>query len=425
MYHELRERSDACREDLTVFAEQLLRTPSYSFREEAAAGLVQGLLEDLHYDLVFRDEAGNVVGVLAGSDEGPTVLLSSHIDTPRVEDEPAFPDVAPADRFEGRRLRGPGSVGSKSGAAAQIFAGHILDRSSISFFGTIVFAATVAQEEGNGAGIRHLMDVTLPKLGVKPDVAILGEPTGLLVCNGRDGWVDIDVTVTASDAAAAHRSAGAIHAAFSASASRGEWTGAKSSLHVSEPACRERGGVWEAGLRVRCRVIPAEAVTDRVGLVKKTALSAAEPLAGASIDVRVHGERRRFYTGKSAEVLCWSNPWSTDPSRPIVRRALDALAAAGWRDATTRTMGLESLRLNTAGSLLADGYRVPTICFGPGEESRTHTPDESVAIEDLVNAVFGTAVLIHGAIGAPQSLTRPIDRAAGVRGEIPMKRSGG
>lgn len=424
MYRELREQAEDCREDLTALTQLLVRTPSFSFREETAAGIVQDLLEELHYDLVFRDGVGNVIGFLAGSGEGPTILLNSHMDTRRPDEERLDPDGPFSGRIERGRMRGLGTAGCKSGLAAQVFAGHILDKSLIPLYGTIVVAATVAQEEGNGAGVRYLLEETLPKLGVTPDLAILGEPTTLLVCGGHDGWADIDVRIACGDAAATRRATGLIQNALTGASAHASWKAKRSSLHVSDPVYCEHDGSQEATLCVRCRVKSGEAVANCVGLVKRLALTASEPAGDVRVEVHVHNERRRFYTGKTVEVLCWNNPWSSDPSAPLFHRALDALAAAGWRDAAVRTLGLNSLRLGTAGSLLADSYHIPTLCFGPGDENRAYTREESVDVEKLVDAVFGTAVLVHGAIGTPLSLVWPTHRAPRDPGRVSTSRDG-
>jgi len=424
MYPELKERAASCREDLAAFAQVLVRTQSFSFREEAVAGIVQDLLEDLAYDLVFRDEVGNVVGFLAGSEEGPTVLLNSHMDTRRPDDELFGPEGPFSGRVEQGLLRGLGAAACKGGLAAQVFAGHILDKSLLPLRGTIVFAATVAQEEGNGAGVRYLMEQTLPKLGVNPDLAILGEPTALFPCNGHDGWADVDVAIAARDTGSARRAAAAIHDALSGVASGESRKDGVLSARVAGPAHGEKIESPETSLRVLCRVGSGEEVADSVGLVKRLALSAVDPIGDVSIEVRVHGERRRFYTGKTAEVLCWSNPWLTDPSGPLVSRSLEALSASGWRDPTARTWGLDTFRMGTAGSLLAGSYHVPTLCFGPGDEGRARGEEESVALESLVDAVFGTAVLTHGAIGSPLPMRWPTDRAPSDPGNVSPTRSG-
>ncbi len=409
-----------CREDLAEFTRILVNTPSPSFREEAVAGLVQDLLEELRYDLVFRDEVGNVIGFLAGSEEGPTVLLNTHMDTRRPEHVlPALARPMPA-RSESGRITGYGAAGCKSGLAAQVYAGHVLDTSLVPLYGTIVVAATVAQEEGNGAGVRYLLEETLPKIGVTPDLAILGEPTALHVSNGHDGWADVDIRVVSPNGDAAWRTIRWIRDAL-ASAS---WVRKRSSIDVSEPTVEAGVDSAEAILRVRCRVKSGEAVTNCVGSVKRMVLSVAETLGDAFVEVHVHTERRRFYSGRTVEVLCWNNPWTTDPTNPLFRRALEAFAAAGWPDPTARPRGLENLGVGTAGSLLADGYHIPTLCFGPGDAGRSDAPEGPVAIENLVDAVFGTAVLVYGAIGSPISLVWPTRRAPRDPGQISMTGGG-
>jgi len=424
MYPELKERATSCREDLAAFVQVLVRTQSLSFKEEAVAGIVQDLLEDLAYDLVFRDEVGNVIGFVAGSEEGPTVLLNSHMDTRRPDYESFGTEGPFSGRFEQGLVRGLGAAACKGGLAAQVFAGHILDKSLLPLCGTIVFAATVGQEEGNGAGVRHLMEQTLPKLGVSPDLAILGEPTALVPCNGHDGWADVDVEIAGRDTGTARRAAAAIRDAVSGAASSESRTSGVLSARTSDPAHGENPESQGTSLRVRCRVGSDEEVADSVGLVKRLAFSAVESIGDVSVEVRVHGERRRFYTGKTAEVLCWSTPWLTDPSGPLVSRALEALSASGWRDPVVRTGGFDGLGMGTAGSLLTGRYHVPTLCFGPGDEGRARGEEESVALESLVDAVFGTAVLTHGAIGTPLPRRMPTDRAPRAPGKVSPTRSG-
>lgn len=422
MYARIRHHAELCREDLLALTEKLVGTPSPSFHEGPLAQIVRDFLEDLGYDLVFQDEVGNVVGLLAGGEEGPAVLLNSHMDARR-PDGGTGAISSPAGRIERGRVWGAGAADCKGGLASQIFAGHILDKHLPPLHGTLVVAATVAQEEGNGAGVRHLIERTLPKLGIMPDLAILGEPTRLAVYNGHDGRADIDVRVVGGDRTAVRR---AIETVI-----REVWTGdgaalksGSASLQLMEPAYQGDNGECAGTFRVRCRVSPAEAVANCVGNVKRAVLEASTPLSDVTVDVRVHGERRRFYTGESIEVLCWDNPWSSDVASPLIARAVDALSGAGWPDVGPGPWASKSLQSSTAGSLLAEGYRIPTLCFGPGDESGVGTPRESVDFEALIDAVFGTTVLVHGAIGTPVSLVWPTDRLPRERAGSKLSRSG-
>jgi acetylornithine deacetylase/succinyl-diaminopimelate desuccinylase-like protein len=423
MYRRIREQAELCREDVLALVDRLVRTPSFSFHEAALAEIVQDFLDDLGYDLVFQDEVGNVVGLLAGEEEGPTVLLNSHMDTRRPAEGPDAYDP-PVPRVERGRVWGAGAADCKGGLASQIFAGHILDRNLPPLHGTLVVAATVAQEEGNGAGVRHLIEHTLPKLGIMPDLALLGEPTGLLIYNGHDGRADIDVRVTGGENAAVRQAIELILRTLWSGGGGMAWKTGGSSLEVTEPVCDYEGDSHEGSFCVRCRVKPTEAVANCVGTVKRAVLGALATLKDVSADVRVHSERRRFYTGESTEVLCWNNPWLSDSSNPLILRAVETLAAAGWSDVNLRTWGLKSLRLSTAGSLLADGYRIPTLCFGPGDESGVGTAHESVDLKALIDALYGTVVLVHGAIGTAFSLVWPTDSPPRERVSPRLSRSG-
>ena len=57
--------------------------------------------------------------------------------------------------------------------------------------------------------------------------------------------------------------------------------------------------------------------------------------------------------------------------------------------------------MGTAGSLLVNQFKIPTIGYGPGNEDEAHQPIENVKIDSLVEAVYGTALMVHSLIGTP------------------------
>ena len=182
MYSILKNKNEGLKQNTLAFAEELVRVPSVTLNEAKIAGLVEAKMREIGYDKVFRDEAGNVVGVMLGREAEPTVLLNSHLDTiAQAESNPP--------RVENGRLYGMGAADCKGGLAAQVFTGALLRRSLLPLRGNLVVAATVAEENGRSTGVRVLMERTLPLLGMKPAFAILGEPTGLGLYYGHDGWM--------------------------------------------------------------------------------------------------------------------------------------------------------------------------------------------------------------------------------------------
>jgi len=161
MYELLKNKMDGLRQDMVGFAQDLLQTRSPSGDEAKAAALVVDQMHTLGYDQVESDELGNVVGVLHGVEEGPTLMLASHLDTVGTGDLNTW-DTSPwSGRIEGGRLHGLGAADCKGGLAAQVFAAGLLKRALLPLRGNLVVAATVSEENGISIGIRRLLAHTL------------------------------------------------------------------------------------------------------------------------------------------------------------------------------------------------------------------------------------------------------------------------
>jgi putative aminopeptidase FrvX len=75
MYDLLRGRNEGLKQDVTGFAQQLIRTPGLSLHEKAVADRVEQEMRRVGYDEVFKDDAGNVIGVMLGRGSDEAVLL--------------------------------------------------------------------------------------------------------------------------------------------------------------------------------------------------------------------------------------------------------------------------------------------------------------------------------------------------------------
>jgi acetylornithine deacetylase/succinyl-diaminopimelate desuccinylase-like protein len=104
-------------------------------------------LTDLH-----RDDAGNVIGVRAGSDpHDAPVVLCAHLDT-------VFPrGTAVRVRRDGNRLFGPGIADNGRGLAALIALARVIDGVTLRPRAPIVFVGTTGEEgAGDLRGAKHL-----------------------------------------------------------------------------------------------------------------------------------------------------------------------------------------------------------------------------------------------------------------------------
>jgi len=127
----------------------------------------------------------SLVALSQGAGPGPTALFTGHLDTVGVEgmDEPFAATV------DGDRLSGRGSSDMKAGVAAMVVAAEELLRRRVP--GRVVLAL-VADEEDASAGAEAVLGA-LPRLGIRADVAVVGEPTWLAVARSLRGYALVEV----------------------------------------------------------------------------------------------------------------------------------------------------------------------------------------------------------------------------------------
>jgi acetylornithine deacetylase/succinyl-diaminopimelate desuccinylase-like protein len=351
-------------------------------------------MKELGYDKVIIDSFGNVVGVMLGKRTGPTLLLNSHMDTV----DAVQTTVAPGE-IQGNKLFGRGASDCKAGLAAQIYSADLLRRSLLPLQGNLVVAATVAEEKGGSAGVSRLMERTLPSLGLSPDYAVLGEPTDLGLYYGHDGWMTIDVLVESDNRFQVTDAAQAIFSNLRDYGTSTSNNGIEKTL-VHQPQFESLGDTSQAVIQFDRRIKHEDDAADILGQVKQQASFIATSLGNAAVSVTVKKETRTLYNGTTAVIKKISHAWCTDPFHQLMERSRHALAAAGC-DVRPGKWALNRLGMGTAGGVLVDSFKVPTIGYGPGCESAAHSVNEWVDIQKIKEALFGTTVIAHSMIGIP------------------------
>jgi len=401
MYQTLQGKARGLEADLIRFAQEFVRTPSRTHAEQQAADLMAAAMQELGYDRVVRDDAGNVLGILFGRRPERTLLLAGHLDTAETALGSAWAHEPWSGAIEGGRLHGVGASDCKGGLAAQIFAGAILRRSLLPLDGTLVVAGTVAEECRGSAGVRHLVEHTLPALGLRPTAAVLGEPTGLGLYYGHDGWAELEVRVEGWDPFQVGDAARSIRAQFDEGPGTAALAGgAGESLSVSEWEVDDEAetGLRRALIRVDHRF--RDGVPALMSRLQRQVGLATQATGDVRVDVRVRQEVQSFYTGQLVQVDRVIDAWAIDPFHPLMERSRQALTAAGCAfRAGTWQLGRRGM--GTAGGVLVQQFAIPTIGYGPGEEAQAHAPNEHVALAAMTEAAYGTAAIAHGLIGVP------------------------
>ncbi|HEX7598759.1 MAG TPA: M20/M25/M40 family metallo-hydrolase [Polyangia bacterium] len=396
MYDLLRGKLEGLQSELVSFAQGLLRTRSVSHEENGVSTLVEKQMHALGFDSVTTDVFGNVVGVLHGVEDGPNLLLASHMDTVEACDEGSWPGSPWSGTIEDGKLHGLGAADCKGGLAAQLFAAGLLKRSLLPLRGNLVVAATVAEENGMSIGTRGLVEFTLKEMGLRPEYAVLGEPTNLGLYYGHDGRAEFDIRL---------RSANPFHVADAAelvSSGMGDIdpAAAVQAMLMHKPQFEDSSGFRCATIGVERRLGMDEGVDGMVGRMRHEAERLAQLAGAVEVEVVVREKSETLSSGMVMKVKRVTHAWSTDPFSPLLSRARQSLTAAGCAVRPGKWK-LSRLGMGTAGSVLSNDFHIATVGYGPGREEDAHAPGESVEIAKIVECTYGTAAIAHGLVGIP------------------------
>lgn len=380
-------------EEVLTFAQQLIRTPGTSGKEDQVASLVNQKMRELGYDQVHVDMYGSVVGVIQGSHPGPMLLFDGHMDVVPIHE----PDQWAYEPYGGvvsdGKLIGRGAADMKGSLAAMICAPSYLDRTAIA--GTIVVSASVAEELMPGRAVEKILDV------FPADAVIIGEPTDLRLGFIEKGRCTISMTARGKVAHSSRPELGenAVYYAVNAigrikaNPLRSDSILGNEVLELVEIRSTPSPGngsvpdhcwgLWE------CRILPGEseqALLDRF-IISQNGTEWSEKIhfSVETIDVAC-------YTGNHLVGKDFLPGWKGDQNSGIFRQVETAIEQCG----------IPLIRWPIpygCNALASCGLRgLPTVVFGPGNVDYAHRPNEYLVVEDLWKAteVFGSAVELNG-----------------------------
>ncbi|QLH81818.1 M20 family metallopeptidase [Halosimplex pelagicum] len=334
--------------DALEFHERAVRTESHESVDEMR-GLLVETLEGNGADPVV-DDAGNTLATRTGegyqpgdeakssSDEGCHLVLNTHIDT-------VPPHVPFAEREDGAVVEGRGACDAKGPLAALVDAFLSAGVGE----GNRLTLAITPDEETVQTGAAHLAG------SLDADGFVVGEPTGLDVCNAARGQYEGAVTVTGTAAHAATPGSGAnairaVAPLLQAMETYDEERGPEAHESLGRPTLTPTvidGGEASNQVPEECaltfdrRPVPPETPGEfEAGL--ETHLSEWVP-SGMDLDVALSPRETPFLAA-----------FATDPDEPLV----EALASASGG-------GVRPFGAATEASYFAE--HAPTVVFGPGD----------------------------------------------------------
>lgn len=388
---------DRLRQRVVDCCRELIRTPSPSGDEGAAARVAEAWLRRLGYDRVWVDRHGSVVGQIIGTaGAGPHLLLDGHLDTVPATNEHLWRHPPFAAEIDDGAVWGLGAADMKGPLAAMLCAAADVPRERL--HGTVTVSCSVAEERLEGAALAAIVDALDEPARV--DMVVIGEGTGHQVGVAQKGRAGITVTTTGRSAHSSTPGEGvnAVYAMVDAVARiRAVPLGDDPMLG---PALMELTEIVSAP-RPGSGMIPNRCTStwDRRVVRGETAETVLAGLRDAVADVpgaevAFESAALQSWTGSTLSLpASFHAAWETDPGCRLVEAALGAVAAAGGRAAT------RVLPYCTNGSVCAADRKLPTIILGPSDPALFHVVDEHITVADLERGRAIYAGLIERVLG--------------------------
>jgi putative selenium metabolism hydrolase len=380
-------------------ARALAQTPSVSGNEEAAIGLVVTAMQDLGFDEVRTDTAGNAVAVTGGGD-GPRLLIDGHIDTIPLHSLEQWTVDPFGGEIRDGRLYGLGICDQKASIAAATH-GVAAAAAAGRLGGAVAVVASVCEEAMEGQALAEAIE------WFQPDVVITGEPNDTRLGIGQRGRAKLEVTVTGRACHAGHAGRG-INAGSALAALIVEAGKVAHPVHPDLgvrdlnlidiaswpfPSVSTVPGLAQA--RFDCRFLPGETPETLVALLSACAERAWEHWSEKpTVEVDLVTAEFTTWTGARFKAAEFCHAWWTDAPSPTVQRATRALVESGLDPTPTH------YSFCTNGSLTAGLLGIPTIGFGVGLEHIAHQVDEYVTLQSLEAGTRGYAALAAHLTGA-------------------------
>jgi acetylornithine deacetylase/succinyl-diaminopimelate desuccinylase len=334
---------------------------------------------------IVRGEAGrpSVVATI-GEAGGSSLAWNGHLDTvPAGSLDTWSVDPFAGDVVDGR-LVGRGACDMKGAIAAALAAGAAINRAGIELEGSVTFHLAADEELAGVHGTRVLRDEGLLTQGA----AVVGEPTDFMLGLAERGgaWITATAFGAAAHGSQPHRGVNAITSMARFLLRLPEVvpdTEHRLCGRATVNAALIEGGSAPNVVPDRCavdidrRILPGE--TDPEGVLA--------PFRALAADLR------RTYP--EVDIRSEIREWTDAAEAPADSAVADAL-----RRAVTVERGAAPVDAGFTGITDARYYindaAIPTVIFGPGSLSVAHTADESVAVEDLVQAARVYARLFVG-----------------------------
>lgn len=413
---------DTMRDDIVSFIQTLVRTPSLPGEERNVQQKVADKLNSLGFDVTtipiqpkelqhhpaFCDDGypakhrTNVIGLWKGTGKGEkgtgkknndyhSLILNGHMDVVSPGDESLWDESPWSGAVKNGRLYGRGSADMKAGLSAAVFACQVLRKLGFQPQKDVLIQSVAGEETGGCGTLTNIVN------GCTADAAIIMEPTELKIYPIQSGALSFRIKITGKAIHACMKNLGVsaiekFYAIFQAI----EAFEKQRHQAFHNPVYQDRMnvapinvGVLESGdwpstvpdqltAEGRCGVFPGESTAAAKQAFEDTVRQAAL----ADDWLKDHLPEVEWFEGQF-------EAGETAMDEPVIQTLAQCHETMlGKKVAYSGATYGSDLRLftNHAG--------IPAVLYGPGDVKDAHTVNESIDIDEIMDAVKVLAVMI-------------------------------
>ena len=417
-YSEIIKAAQDCEAEMTAFLRDLISIPSESCREREVIERCAEEMRRTGFDRVEIDPMGNCLGYMGSG--GRIIAFDAHIDTVGLGEMTNW-SFDPYKGFEsGSEIGGRGASDQKGGVVSAVYGAKIMrDLNLIPEDIAVLVTATVQEEDCDGLCWQYIINEDK----IKPEFAVLTEPTDGGIYRGQRGRLEIRVEVkgVSCHGSAPERGDNAIYKMSDIlreiralnENDAGCETEIKGLVKMLDEVYNPR---WEEARFLGCGTVAVSqifftspsrcAVADSCAVSLDRRMTSGETKGSCLEEICALPSVKRY--GASVSLYTYERPSMTNlvypaecdfptwviPEDHKVTRVLEKAYTSMFGSERTGTPETEAVRRNrpltdkwtfsTNGVSIMGRFGVPCIGFGPGAEAQAHAPDEKTWKEDIV-----------------------------------------